>query len=126
MYPGALRILSLLAPSAFPAHPNWKMSETHIAYWECFPTLDHLLPIARGGADTDKNLMTTSMLRNGAKSNWTLNELGWKLHPAGDVRDWDGLMRATAAVIVERPELLKDKYLRNWHDAAEYLSQSLR
>lgn len=118
VYPGALRVLSLLVPRAFPAHPNWKMSETHMAYWELFPTLDHILPIGRGGADTDENLVTTSMLHNQAKSSWTLDELGWKLYPAGNATDWDGLLIATSSLIEARPELLNDKYLRGWHNAA--------
>jgi hypothetical protein len=48
------------------------MSETHIIYWALFPTIDHVVPVAREGPDEDKNWVTTSMLRNAAKSNWTL------------------------------------------------------
>ena len=118
VYPGALRVLSLLVPKAFPAHPNWKMSETHMAYWELFPTLDHVLPIARGGPDNDENLVTTSMMNNQAKSNRSLDDLGWKLHPAGKLADWDGLLEATFSLIAGQPKLLNDKYLCRWHDAA--------
>ena len=32
------------------------------------------------------------MLRNGAKGNWLLEELGWSLHPPGDMESWDGLL----------------------------------
>jgi 5-methylcytosine-specific restriction endonuclease McrA len=118
VYPGALRSISLLLPQSFPAHPNWKMSETHMAFWELFPTLDHLLPVARGGADDESNLVTTSMLRNQAKSSWTLEELGWDLLPAGRLSDWDGLLSATRELLTERPELLEDPYLGRWHAAA--------
>ena len=119
VYPGALRVLSKLLPEAFPAHPDWKMSETHFAYWELFPTLDHIVPIARGGVDSEGNLVTTSFLRNQAKSSWALDDLGWTLHPPGNIDEWDGLMSATSSLIEARPSLLEgDNYLRGWHFAA--------
>jgi hypothetical protein len=69
VFPGVLRLLSRLLPQEFPFHPNWKMAETHPAYWELFPTIDHVLPVSRGGVDSDVNWVTTSMLRNAAKAN---------------------------------------------------------
>lgn len=89
--PAALRLLSVLIPDEFPAHPNWKQSESHIAFWELFPTIDHLVPVARGGNDDESNWMTTSMLRNSAKANSLLDDIGWILHPKGDLEQWDGL-----------------------------------
>ncbi|MEZ4324856.1 MAG: HNH endonuclease [Polyangiales bacterium] len=89
--PGVLRLLSVLLPDAFPAHPNWKMSESHQGFWELFPTVDHVVPIARGGTDDESNWMTCSMLRNSAKAHWTLDELGWHVVPSGDLATWDGL-----------------------------------
>jgi len=91
LFPGTLRLLSLVLPEVFPAHPNWKMSESHIMYWELFPTIDHIIPISRGGKDEISNWVTTSMLRNQAKSNWTLDELGWELCEPGRISDWDGM-----------------------------------
>ncbi|MCG6941769.1 MAG: HNH endonuclease [Thiohalocapsa sp.] len=88
LYPGALRILSLELPNDFPYHPHWKTSETHIAYWHFHPTVDHVIPIARGGTDARRNLVTTSQLRNSTKAHWTLEELGWKLHPPGQLDSW--------------------------------------
>src|SRR5574337_296472 len=115
VYPGTLRVLSKLLPEDFPAHPNGKMSETHFAYWELFPTLDHVVPIGRGGAHSDDNLVTTSFLRNQAKSSWTLEELEWTLHSPGSIDEWDGLMGATWSLIEGRPSLLGgDTYLRRW------------
>ena len=38
--------------------------------------LSTTLSLSRGGADNEKNWVTTSMLHNSAKSNWTLEELG--------------------------------------------------
>lgn len=118
VFPGAFQSLSMLLPAVFPAHPSWKMSETHFAYWELFPTMDHKVPIARGGSNDDDNLVTTSFLRNQAKSSWTLEELGWSLHPPGNIEEWDGLLSSTCILVAARPELLENKYLRGWHNAA--------
>ena len=32
--PGILKVLSCYFPEEFPYHPHWKMTHTHIAYWE--------------------------------------------------------------------------------------------
>lgn len=92
VFPGALRALSVLAPSLFPYHRNWKQSLTHPAYWSHYPTIDHVVPVARGGADDETNVVTTSMLRNAAKSNWLLSELGWPTSSAPVSGTWDGLL----------------------------------
>ena len=118
VFPATLRLLSKLLPEEFPAHPNWKMSESHIAYWELFPTVDHVVPIARGGTDAEENRVTASMLRNNAKSNWTMEELGWRLFPPGDVRHWDGLMTWFRRYVENHPSLLSDAYLKRWHRAS--------
>lgn len=80
--------------------------------------MDHVVPIARGGDHGDENLVTTSFLRNQAKSSWTLEELGWTLHPPGNISEWDGLLSSTSRLVALRPELLGDKYLHGWHVAA--------
>lgn len=118
IFPATLRLLSIVMPDEFPAHPNWKMSASHIAYWELFPTIDHLIPIARGGADSEANWVTTSMLRNGAKAQWTIEELGWNLLPAGDIGQWDGLMNWYLSFVTANPKWLETAYLRRWHRAA--------
>jgi hypothetical protein len=118
MFPGILRLLSRLLPQEFPFHPNWKMAETHLAYWELFPTIDHVVPVTRGGPDTEGNWVTTSMLRNAAKANWTLDELGWSLAPAGSLADWDGLTSLFVVFVGSDPSVLEDGYLRRWHCAA--------
>ena len=59
--PGILKILSNYFPNEFPYQPHWKMTDTHIAYWELVPTLDHIYPIAKGGHDDESNWVTTSM-----------------------------------------------------------------
>jgi hypothetical protein len=55
VFPGVLRLLSRLFPEELPFHTNWKMAETHPAYWELFPTIDHVMPVARGGPDGEAN-----------------------------------------------------------------------
>ncbi len=92
IYPPVFYLISTILPNQFPSHPNWKMSATHIAFWELFPTVDHLIPRARGGAHDKSNWVTCSMLTNSAKDHWTLDELGWQLHEKGDFSNWDGLL----------------------------------
>lgn len=118
IFPGILRLLSRLLPQEFPFHPHWKMAETHPAFWELFPTIDHIVPIARGGPDCEMNWVTTSILRNAAKANWTLEELGWDLSPPGSLADWDGLTRLFLEFIGSDHSVLQDGYLRRWHAAA--------
>lgn len=115
LFPGIFRILKIELPDVFPAHPNWKMTETHVVYWELFPTIDHVHPIARGGIDKEENWVTTSMLRNSAKSNWTLQEVGWTIHEAGDLRIWDGLINIFIELVDNNRSLLSDPYIKKWH-----------
>jgi hypothetical protein len=91
--PGALRILSLRFPEAFPYHPHGRFDATHPAWWELFPTLDHVVPVARGGSSEPANIVTTSLAKNAEKGSWTLEELGWSLRPPGSIAEWDGLTR---------------------------------
>lgn len=117
VHPGALRTLSRVFPDEFPAHQNWLMSQSHFAFWELFPTIDHLVPVARGGVDAEPNWVSTSMLRNSAKAHWTLDELGWTLRAPGDHTEWDGLSGWFVEHLRSCPELLGDKYLARWFRA---------
>ena len=87
VFPPVLRLLSHYLPDVFPFHKNGKMSEGHIAYWELFPTIDHEVPVARGGTDTEDNRVCCSMLTNSIKSSWTLDQLQWKIYDRGDFED---------------------------------------
>lgn len=118
VFPGALRLLSALLPEQFPYHPNWKTSETHPAYWDLSATIDHIVPVARGGPDEAENWVTTSMLRNAAKANWTLEELGWTLHPPQPRADWDGLLSWFISYVATHPEVLDVPRIRAWSKAA--------
>ena len=58
-------------------------------------TVDHLVAsISGGGLDSESNSeVTTSMARQQCKGEpGSLKELGWTLHPPGDVQRWDGLV----------------------------------
>ena len=118
IFPGTLRLVSMLLPREFPFHKNWKTDSCHFAFYELFPTIDHLIPVSRGGADSEDNRVTTSMIRNAAKSNFTIQELGWSLLPAGDLDEWDGLTRWFLQQVTIRKEL-REGYFRTWSDAAK-------
>ena len=118
IFPGLLGLLSKLLPEEFPFHPNWKISECHIVYWELFPTIDHIVPVTRGGTNDEANWATTSMLRNAMKSNWTLEQLSWSLMPAGSLAEWDGLIRLYVIFVESDRMLLRDAYLSRWYQAA--------
>lgn len=119
IFPPVLRVLSAELPNEFPYHPNWKTDLTHPAYWDLSATVDHVIPVSRGGTDDATNLVTTSMVRNSAKANWTLKELGWTLQPAGDLQSWDGLLHWFLEYTKDRPELLKQHLsMGQWHRAA--------
>ncbi len=124
--PGVLRLLHVVLGGDFPFHPNWKVSETHIAFWELFPTVDHRVPVSRRGSDDESNWVTASMLSNQAKAQWTMEQLGWKLHPRGAVEEWDGLSRWLVDYLDEvNPTVLEEAaghhraYIRRWHTATK-------
>ncbi len=119
VFPGTLRLIHRLLPSEFPFHTNWKMSETHMAFWQLFPTIDHVVPLARGGKDVFENRVVTSQLRNSAKSNWLLEELGWTLHPVGNISDWDGLTSWFIEYVNNHPEHHSDSYISTWYKAVQ-------
>ncbi|MCI5620657.1 MAG: hypothetical protein MR355_03720 [Lachnospiraceae bacterium] len=49
-----------------------------------------------------RELLNTSMLHNSIKNNWTLEQLNWKLHEAGDYKEWDGLTSLFVNISMER------------------------
>ena len=118
VFPPVLRILSQAMPNEFPFHPNWKTDLTHPSYWEVGATVDHVVPVTRGGADDESNWVTTSMARNSAKMNWTLKELGWTLHPPGDIKHWDGLIGWFLDYTAAHPSTLTTS-IKGWHRAAK-------
>jgi hypothetical protein len=117
VFPGTLRLIALLLPQEFPFHSNWKYDACHFAFWELFPTIDHVVPVSRGGLDRDDNWVSTSMLLNAAKANLTLEELGWTLHKPDDANRWDGLTNWFIGQFDLMP-VLRSNLLR-WRVAAE-------
>jgi len=123
--PGVLRLLHVLLGDDFPAHTNWRVSETHPAFWELFPTVDHVKPISRGGIDDPDNWVTASMLSNRAKDQWTLEDLGWELHPRGKLKDWDGLSGWMVDYLAKNPTELEKapephrRYIQRWLTATK-------
>ena len=59
--------------------------------------------------------VTTSMLHNSIKNNWTLSQLQWSLHPPGDYEQWDGLTSLFVSLVAQDKELLKDGYIKRWY-----------
>jgi len=114
IFPGLIKIMTNEFPDIFKYQRNWKMSETHMIYWDLCPTIDHLVPVARGGQDIEDNWITTSMIHNSAKSNWTIEEIGWELHNKGELKNWDGLVSYFLELIDKNPDYEKDSYILNW------------
>ena len=113
--PGLLKVLSHYMPETVPYHAHWKMEFCHNAYWEFVPTVDHIYPVALGGTDSSENWATTSMLHNSIKSNWTLAQLNWKLHDAGNYNEYDGLTEIFIKLVRSDEALLKDAYIKKWY-----------
>lgn len=118
IFPPVFRLLSVVMPQDFPYHPAWKTDLTHPAYWELGATIDHLVPVTRGGSDEASNWVTASMASNSAKMNWTLAELGWQMHPPGNMDEWDGLL-GWFLQHAGRADLSLKGRMRDWYRAAK-------
>jgi hypothetical protein len=117
VFPGVLRLLSHLFPVQFPYHPNWKFGVCHSWYWDLYPTVDHVVPVALQGEDALANWVTTSMRRNVLKSNRGLEDLGWQLVSPGGPQ-WDGRIGWYAQYMRENPSLTRVSHLKGWYRAA--------
>lgn len=117
IFPGVLCVLSATLPEVFPCQANWKTDETHQAWWDLFPSIDHIAPLAFGGTNDDDNLVCTSMKRNMAKSTSTLEQIGWTIHPPGKLADWDGLSAWFINYVDDNPSLLLNNDINNWYRA---------
>jgi hypothetical protein len=118
VFPAALRVMSRLLPDEFPHHPNWRMDACHFAYYELSAVVDHVRPQARGGTNDMANLVTTSTLRNSAKSNFTLEELSWELLEDDKLSKWDGMTGWFFEIAERQPQLLEVSDIRGWWETA--------
>ena len=64
--PGILKILSHYFPEEFPYHPHWKMTHTHIAYWELTPKVGS----KRRNLKLDINVTSPSCYRSYRTTPW--------------------------------------------------------
>ena len=87
----------------------------HPAFWELGATIDHLIPVTQGGKNDESNLVTTSMARNAAKLNYTIEQLGWTLRERGDFEEWDGLLRWFLQYPAINPRLLENELIHRWY-----------
>ena len=55
------------------------------------------------------------MKKNSIKSNYTIDEIHWKLYPKGDILEWDGLTKVLIELVNKDDTLLKDPYIRSWY-----------
>ena len=55
------------------------------------------------------------MPHNSVKSNWTLEQLNWKLYPAGDINEYDGLTDLFVRLTENDLELFDDSYIKRWY-----------
>lgn len=121
--PGLLRIISEMLPEAFPYQAHWKTDQCHMAYWDFQPTVDHIHPVSLGGKDAPENWATTSMVNNSAKSNFTLEQLGWTLKDKGNIQDWDGLSKMFVDIVEQNKSLLNIGRIKDYYKATKEIME---
>jgi hypothetical protein len=118
VFPAALKLISYKLPELFPHHLNWKVGQTHMAYYEmcaCANKADHNKE-GRYGPD---DLITTTMPWVMARSRASIGAMGWELKPAGDIIEWDGLSKIFRDYITDNPELKKLSFVKTWYPAVK-------
>lgn len=113
--PPSLRVISSIIPEDFPFHSNWAKGKCHDSYWDLSATANHLFPVAAGGQDDESNLVSTSMAANIQKNSISMSDLGWNLHPEGDIHQWDGLSKFFVRQCNQDPRLLEHAYMKKWY-----------
>jgi hypothetical protein len=106
-------------PDDFPLRASSvKMANSHVAHWELYASVDHVVPVARGGVHEMDNWVTTSFMHNLIKSHWRLDDLGWELLPPGRLEEWDGMLGWFLKFTEEHPDTLALGGIRDWRRAA--------
>jgi hypothetical protein len=121
IFPGALLLLSHLLPDTFPYHKNWRSGACHSAYWDFYPTIDHIDP---GGVDAPSNWFSTTQNNNAAKGNRTLKQVGWPTFPPGNIGHWDGMMNWFVDYMGSHPETLSNRKVSEWFRASLGLAEA--
>ncbi len=87
-----MELLGGIYPEIFPFQSaNWRAGVTHPAIAARSPAIDHVKPVAHGGALVDPaNLATACYPCNSIKADFTLEQLGWTLAPIRGT-EWRGL-----------------------------------
>jgi hypothetical protein len=132
LFPGTLLLLGDLLPEIFPkAGPGqgWRVSECHWIYWRLWPTVEHLVPVARADEGFDvnatANLVTASQMMNSARDVWAPAEvpapMRFKRIPVEDAaaRRWDCMTQWFLDYVQQHPDALgEDPQMNGWHKEA--------
>jgi hypothetical protein len=119
IFPAVLRLLSKELPSVMPYQMAWRVGEVHIAYYDLCACIDRLMPESRGGSVAESNLVTTTMPYVLARSNATIEEMGWRLTREGFVDEWDGMSSWYVQYVNANQELRNTNYFNLWYIAAK-------
>ena len=92
-----LKLLSRALPRALPYDPGWKPVEDLIVFWTHSVSIEHHVPLARGGSNDSSNIVTSCYQCNDVKKYYLAEELGWSLRPAKH-SEWDGLVSRLPAL----------------------------
>lgn len=65
-------------PDPFPLDDGWTLQGTHPAYNLLSSTYDHIVSPVRGGKSDPQNIVTACWPCNSGKSNYTVEEVGFK------------------------------------------------
>jgi 5-methylcytosine-specific restriction endonuclease McrA len=122
-----LRVLSAKPELAsfFPWDESWRAAWIHPAYPTITTSLDHLKSGSRLGEwlDDDDNLVTACALCNYTKSEYLLEELGWK-EPNRRQSEWDGLTTVYPKLWAAMGEPDPKNYHRGWITAFASVSRT--
>ena len=48
-FPPVLEMISVCIPDDFPLYPSAKMTNSHVAHWELYASVDHVVPVSAVG-----------------------------------------------------------------------------
>lgn len=122
----ALPVMNAIAaiyPMTYRLHPHWKATETDVSFWIDMASLDHIIPLTRGGTNETSNLATSCWRCNELKGGSLLTEIGWTIQRP-QAMDWDGLSSKLADLVAVIP----DGHIRYraWVEAFEAASMASR